>query len=33
MFEAATKAFVQMFSPPFRRVLLKTIGLTLLLML
>jgi CysZ protein len=32
MFEAAGKAFVQMFSPPFRRVLLKTIGLTLLLM-
>ena len=33
MFEAAGKAFVQMFSPPFRRVLLKTIGLTLLLMI
>ncbi len=32
MFEAAGKAFLQMFSPPFRRVLLKTIGLTLLLM-
>ena len=32
MFEAAGTAFVQMFSPPFRRVLLKTIGLALLLM-
>lgn len=32
MFEAAGKAIVQMFSPPFRRVLLKTIGLALLLM-
>jgi len=32
MFEAATKAFIQMFSPPFRRVLLKAIGLALLLL-
>ena len=32
MFEAAGKAFLQMFTPPFRRVLLKTIGLALLLM-
>lgn len=31
MFEAAAKAFVQMFSPPFRRVLLKSIGLAILL--
>ena len=27
MFEAAIKALIQMFSPPFRRVLLKSIGL------
>ncbi len=32
MFEAAGKAFVRMLSPPFRRVLLKTIGLAFLLM-
>ena len=32
MFEAAGKAFIQMFSPPFRRVLFKSIGLALLLM-
>ncbi len=31
MFDAAIKALVQMFSPPFRRVLLKSIGLALLL--
>jgi uncharacterized protein involved in cysteine biosynthesis len=31
MFEAAAKALVQMFSPPFRRVLLKAIGLALVL--
>ncbi len=31
MFEAAGKAFLQMFTPPFRRVLLKTIGLALLM--
>ena len=31
MFDAATKALVQMFSPPFRRVLLKSIGLGLIL--
>ena len=31
MFEAATKALSQMFSPPFRRVLLKSIGLALLM--
>jgi CysZ protein len=31
MFEAATKALIQMFSPEFRRVLLKSIGLALVL--
>jgi CysZ protein len=31
MFDAAIKALVQMFSPPFRRVLLKSIGLGLIL--
>ena len=31
MFEAAGKAFIQMFSPPFRRLLLKSIGLAILL--
>jgi uncharacterized protein involved in cysteine biosynthesis len=31
MFDAAIKALTQMFSPPFRRVLLKSIGLGLLL--
>jgi CysZ protein len=31
MFEAAIKALTQMFSPPFRRVLLKSIGLALVL--
>ena len=31
MFEAAVKALSQMFSPPFRRVLLKSIGLALLM--
>jgi CysZ protein len=31
MFEAAIKALTQMFSPPFRRVLLKSIGLSLVL--
>ena len=31
MFEAAIKALTQMFSPPFRRVLLKSIGLGLVL--
>jgi CysZ protein len=31
MFEAAIKALTQMFSPPFRRVLLKSIGLGLIL--
>ena len=31
MFEAAGKAFVQMFSSPFRRVLIKAIGLALIL--
>jgi uncharacterized protein involved in cysteine biosynthesis len=30
MFDAAVKALTQMFSPPFRRVLLKSIGLALL---
>src|SRR5262245_21993448 len=30
MFDAAIKALTQMFSPPFRRVLLKSIGLALL---
>jgi CysZ protein len=33
MFDAAIKALTQMFSPPFRRVLLKSIGLALLLVL
>jgi CysZ protein len=33
MFAAAGKAFVQLFSLPFRRVLLKSIGLALLLMI
>ena len=32
MFEAAFKALIQMFSPPFRRELFKSIGLALLLM-
>ena len=31
MFEAAVKALTQMFSPPFRRVLWKSIGLALVL--
>jgi uncharacterized protein involved in cysteine biosynthesis len=31
MFESAARALVQMFSPPFRRVLLKSIGLALVL--
>ena len=31
MFDAATKALIQMFSPEFRRVLLKSIGLALVL--
>jgi len=31
MFDAAVKALTQMFSPPFRRVLLKSIGLALIL--
>ena len=31
MFDAVIKALVQMFSPPFRRVLLKSIGLGLVL--
>ena len=31
MFDAAIKALTQMFSPPFRRVLLKSIGLALVL--
>src|SRR3954468_12683720 len=31
MFDAALKALIQMFSPPFRRVLLKSIGLGLIL--
>ncbi len=31
MFDAAIKALTQMFSPPFRRVLLKSIGLGLIL--
>jgi uncharacterized protein involved in cysteine biosynthesis len=31
MFDAAVKALTQMFSPPFRRVLLKSIGLALVL--
>ena len=31
MFDAAVKALAQMFSPPFRRVLLKSIGLALVL--
>ena len=31
MFDAAIKALTQMFSPPFRRVLLKSIGLGLVL--
>jgi CysZ protein len=31
MFDAAIKALAQMFSPPFRRVLLKSIGLALIL--
>ena len=31
MFEAAIKALTQMSSPPFRRVLLKSIGLALLM--
>jgi len=33
MFEAAAKAFIQLFSPPLRRVLLKAIGLALLLLI
>ena len=33
MFAAAGKAFAQMFSPPFRRVLLKSIGLAFLLII
>jgi CysZ protein len=32
MFAAAAKAFAQMFSPPFRRVLWQTIGLTFILL-
>ena len=32
MFEAAGKAFYQMFTPPFRRVLLQAIGLAILVM-
>ena len=31
MFDAAIKALIQLFSPPFRRVLLKSIGLALVL--
>ena len=31
MFDAAIKALTQMFSPPFRRVLLKSIGLGLVM--
>jgi len=33
MFDAAAKAIAQMFSPPFRRVLLKSAGLALLLII
>ena len=33
MFDAAGKALVQMFAPPFRTVLLKSIGLALLLLI
>jgi CysZ protein len=33
MFDAAIKALTQMFSPPFRRVLLKSIGLALLMII
>ena len=33
MLEAAIKALTQMFSPPFRRVLLKSIGLALLMII
>src|SRR5947207_323728 len=33
MFDAALKALAQMFSPPFRRVLLKSIGLSVLLII
>ena len=32
MFDAAAKAFAQMFTPPFRRVLLKSIGLALVVL-
>lgn len=32
MFDAAAKAFLQMFSPPFRRIMLKSIGLALLVL-
>jgi CysZ protein len=32
MFDAALTAFQEMFAPPFRRVLLKTLGLTILLL-
>ena len=31
MFDAAFKALAQMFTPPFRRVLLKSIGLGILM--
>src|SRR5260221_1424636 len=33
MFDAAIKALTQMFSPPFRRVLLKSIGLSVLMII
>ena len=33
MFDAATKTLAQMFSPPFRRVLLKSIGLAILVLI
>ena len=33
MFDAATKALTQMFTPPFRAVLLKSIGLAILLLI
>ena len=33
MLDAAVKALTQMFSPPFRRVLLKSIGLALLMII
>ena len=33
MLDAAVKALAQMFSPPFRRILLKSVGIALLLII